>query len=159
MTGKDATEKHRILAWSASASTRFLLSISVDPARYALEFADRPEDMLNAARGNTHEVFVIDAAREASDTPGGECFREVAALALRHMIRVVAIADKAPEEDHMKMADFGPLAVIPFNFPRSRLNRAIQATLDMQAKWQPARDTGSRVKADPKFYKVQRFTE
>jgi DNA-binding NtrC family response regulator len=158
MADQDSREKIRILSWSPNFSTRFLLNIALDPARFDLEFAADGNAVLEAVKANTHGVYVLDAARAATAAPDG-VFRDVSALALRHMIRVVAVADKAPDGDFSKMADFGPLAVIPFNFSRARLARAIDSVLTMKDAWQARRDTGSRVKADPNFYKAKRFTE
>ena len=151
-------QKTGVLAWSPNFSTRFLLNIAVDPSGYDLEIADSESEVLEAIKSNGHGIYVIDAARAATAAPG-ELFREISALALQHMIRVVAIADKAPDEGYAKMADFGPLAVAPFNFSRAHLDRALRAVLAMKDMWQPRRDTGSRVKSDPNFYKAKRFKE
>lgn len=158
MAGTVGRDRIKVIAFSPNYSTRYLVEVALDPQVYALDMAPDEPCFLSAVRDNTHSVYVIDAARAASAAPGN-LFKDMSGLVLKHMLRVVAIADKAPAENALKMTDFGPLAIIGFDFSRSAMVRAVQGVLHMSAEWQPKRDTGSRVKADPKFYKEIRFSE
>ena len=135
-----------------------MLEVCVDPLKYHLEFATDEQALVTAAKNNEYSVYIIDAARAATSQPS-DAFRVVSGLVLKHVTRIVAVADKAPSEVALKMADFGPLAVVSYCFSPNQIEKALDGVLEMQAKWTPKIDTGSRVKSDPKFFKEQRFKE
>lgn len=158
MADSSDSEKISVLAYTPNYSTRFMLEVSVDPARHALEFEADEQAFAGAVTNNERQVYIIDAAR-ATTMRQSDLFRVVSGLVLRHITRVVAIADRAPADVSLKMAEFGPLAVVSYCFSPAQIQTALDGVLNMKAQWEPRKDTGSRVKSDPKFFKEQRFKE
>ena len=151
-------EKTPVIAYTPNYSTRFLLDVSIGPSKYGLEFACDEPSVLTSVKNNEYYIYIIDATQAATRQPS-ELFRTVSGLVLRHMIRVVAVADKAPAGLALKMTDFGPLAIVSYDFTPARMLSALDGVMNLEAKWESRKDTGSRVKSDPKFYQKQRFKE
>jgi hypothetical protein len=158
MTDSTDSLKTSVLAHTLNYSTRFLIEVCVDPSKYHLEFVSDEQALVTAIKNNEYNIYIIDATRAATTQPS-DAFRIVSGLVLRNATRVVAVADKAPADVALKMAEFGPLAVVSYCFSSDQIQKALEGVLNMQAKWTPRQDTGSRVKSDPKFFKEQRFKE
>ena len=147
-----------VLAHSVNASTRFLLEASLDPVHFELTFADDAVAFQRAAIQNESAVYVVDTLD--ADAPDGRSTLATDTLAqrLKHMLRLLLIVDEPPADDN-PMQPFGPLRYLPYHFTRRQCNEVFSDIAAVQEKdWRiKTRDTGSRVKIDPKFVDIRRL--
>jgi hypothetical protein len=145
--------RRNLLAYSTQFSTRFLLETVFfsSPGLYTLEFAPLESDFLRAVNSKKFDAYIIDT----SDSEGEERFRllrEITALKPKGITRILLLLDKMPPPNADHMESFGPLCFLECFFTRQRLLGSLNRIFDMK-------DTGSRVKADDKFFDVTVFSK
>ena len=139
----------KVLAYTTDATTRYLLDISVDKARYELQYANTGEDMMQAAQGRAADIFIMDGS---GGQRGTQMVRDIAAAKWKHLVRIVLLTDQQPKPGSSQMQAFGPFCMLEAFFTRPRLNATLGQALTIK-------DTGSRVKADDKFFDVTIFNK
>ena len=139
----------RVLAGNTDPTTEYMLDVCLDTKKYALEFSRDHSNFLNALTGNTHDIYMIDLSMSQAENKL-EAVQQIAELNLRHKVRILALLDVAPPPEMNRMQSFGPFCALEVFFTRERLNKTLQELMDIK-------DTGSRVKADEKFFDVSIF--
>ncbi len=150
---KTDSAQRNLLAYSTQFSTRFLLEtvLSSPGGSHTLEFAPLESDFLRAVNQKRFDAYIIDT----SDSEGEERFRllrEITALKSKGITRILLLLDKLPPANADHMESFGPLCFLECFFTKQRLFDSLNRMFDMK-------DTGSRVKADDKFFDVTVFSK
>lgn len=145
----EAGLKHRVLAYTTDATTRYLLEISIDTSKYELAYANTSEEAFAAAEKKSGDILVLDGS---DGQLGGDIVRNIADAKWKHLVRVVLLMDKAPKPGSNHMQPFGPFCMLEAFFTRQRLNATLNDALTIK-------DTGSRVRADDKFFDVTIFNK
>ena len=146
---QEQTLRQGVLAYTTDASTRYLLDVSIDKNKYDLRYANASEDVMEAAEKKSPDIFVLDGS---DGQRGTALVKDIAAAKWKHLVRVVLLMDQQPKPGSNHMQPFGPFCMLEVFFTRHRLNAALNEALTIK-------DTGSRVKADDKFFDVTIFNK
>jgi DNA-binding NarL/FixJ family response regulator len=141
--------KHRVLAYTTDVATRYLLDICIDTGKFELQYANTSEDAFSAAEKKGVDILVLDSS---DGQLGADIVRRIADAKWKHLVRVVLLMDKAPKPGSNHMQPFGPFCMLEAFFTRQRLNATLNESLTIK-------DTGSRVRADDKFFDVTIFNK
>jgi DNA-binding NtrC family response regulator len=141
--------KQRVLVYTTDTTTRYMMDISIDKNKYALDYANTTEDVLSAAQNRAADIFVMDSS---DGQRGADLVRNIAEAKWKHLVRIVLLMDKPPKPGSNHMQPFGPFCMLEVFFTRQRLNATLNEALTIK-------DTGSRVRADDKFFDVTIFNK
>ncbi|MFA6450058.1 MAG: hypothetical protein WCX65_11340 [bacterium] len=142
----ELNEKIKLLCFIPEISTRILLETSLDPSTYNIEHNQVKEQFISEVGKRRHDIFLIDASDEKGD--GRLKFLETAvSQQLKGPVRMLLLLDTIPPDAANQMQSYGPLCFIENFFTREKINSVLKQIMSM-------RDTGVRVKADPKFFDV-----
>jgi hypothetical protein len=142
----ELNEKIKLLCFIPEISTRILLETSLDPATYNIEHNQVKEQFISEVGKRRHDIFVIDASAEKGE--GRFKLLEAAvSQQLKGPVRMLLIFDSALPDAANQMQPYGPLCFIENFFTKEKINSVLKQIMGM-------RDTGVRVKADPKFFDV-----
>ena len=139
-----------MLGYCPEISTRILLETSIDANRYSIEYAQSERDFEVAVEKRQHDIFIIDT----SGSDGGDRFallKSATSQRLKGLIRMLLLVDSVPNPEANKMYPFGPLCFLECFFTRERLNSILNQIMEIK-------DTGVRVKIDPKFFDITIFS-
>ena len=139
----------KLLAYCVEISTRFLLESSVNPNDYSLEFSDTGEEFMDAVEKHAHQIYIIDASANEGDDKL-RFFNQVTEKRYQGLRRVVLLMDKPMPPEANQMLSFGPLCFLEGYFTKARLAETLKQSMEIK-------DTGVRVKADPKFFDITKF--
>ncbi|MEW6201085.1 MAG: hypothetical protein AB1546_03860 [bacterium] len=139
-----------LLGYCPEISTRILLETSIDDRRYSIEYAETERDFVVAVEKRQHDIFIIDTSGNDGEDRLS-LLKSATSQRLKGLVRMLVLLDRVPDPAANRMQPFGPLCFLECFFTRERLNSILTQIFEIK-------DTGVRVKIDPKFFDITIFS-